>query len=109
MLFSFYPTITQNYFIFCFVVCLGILQWTAARNRRLELSPLGSWGLGWPGIVLGALLVVGGFGWFFGFTPGLFTSGLAGGELSTLFGAGGLSALLVTRLIGAIWQYGDRG
>lgn len=104
MLFSFYPTITQNYFIFCFIVSLGALQWVAARNHRPKLSLLGSWGLGRRGVIIGTLLIVGGFGWFFVFTPGLFVSGLAGGELSTLFGAGGLSALLVTRLLSMFWQ-----
>jgi len=104
MLFSFYPTITKNYFVFCFIACLGALQWTAARNHRLKLSPLGPWGLGRIGTIIGTLLIVGGFSWFFVVTPGLFVSGLAGGELSTLFGAGGLSALLVTRLLNLLWQ-----
>jgi hypothetical protein len=54
-------------------------------------------------------LVTFGFGWFFTFTPGLFSPGLAGGELTTLFGAGGLSALLVTRLAGGVWQKGGIG
>ena len=65
MLFSFYPLITQNYFICLFVVCLGTLQWVAARNRRLKLSPLGPWGLGRMGAIIGVLLIIGGFGWFF--------------------------------------------
>lgn len=80
------------------------MQWAAARNHRLNLSPFGPWGLGRTGTVIGTLLIIGGFGWFFVFTPGLFVSGLAGGELSTLFGAGGLSALLVTRLLSKFWQ-----
>ena len=45
-----------------------------------------------------------GFVWFFTKTSGLFTSGLAGGELSTLFSAAGLSALFLTRLAGGLWQ-----
>jgi hypothetical protein len=104
MLFSFYPTLTRNYFVLCFIVCLGTLQWIAARNGKLTLSLLGWWGLGWPGTILGLLFVIGGFAWFFGFTPGLFAPGLAGGELTILFGAGGLSALLAARLAGAGWQ-----
>ncbi len=86
------------------MVCLGSLQWSAARNHKLNISLMGLWGLGWLGTITGALLVIGGFSWFFTFTPGLLNSGLAGGELSTLFGAGGLCALLVTRLAGAFWQ-----
>ncbi len=104
MLFSRYPTITQNYFMLCFVVCLGILQWSAARNRKPALSLLGRWGVGWPGLVGGGLLIVGGFAGYFVFTPGLFSPGLAGGELSILFGAGGLSALGVTRLAVLFWH-----
>jgi hypothetical protein len=104
MLFSLYPIITQHYFIFCFIVCLGALQWATARNNKPALSLLGAWGLGWPGIMLGSLLVIGGFIWFFNYTPGLFEQGLAGGELSTLFGAGGLSALLTARLAGMLWD-----
>jgi hypothetical protein len=107
MLFSQYPTISQNYLILCFVVCLGTLQWSAARNRRLGLSLLGRWGLGKSGSIVGIFLITAGFGWFFTVTPGLFDTGLAGGELATLFGVGGLSALLVTRLLGSFWQKFD--
>ncbi len=103
MLFSSYPTLTQNYFILSFIICLGTLQWAAARNDKPALSLLGSWGLGWPGTLCGTALTVVGFAWFFTFTPGLFESGLAGGELSTLFVAGGSSALGITRLVGAVW------
>jgi hypothetical protein len=104
MLFTLYPTITQNYFILCFVSCLGTLQWAAAHNHKPALSLLGRWGLGWAGKAVGLLLIGGSFSWFFAFTPNLFAPGLAGGELSTLFVAGGLCALLVTRLAGAFWQ-----
>ena len=104
MLFSLYPTITQHYFLLCFIVSLGMLQWSAARNHRLGLSLLGTWGLTRPGTIAGILLVVGGFSWFFATTPGLFDSGLAGGELSLLFAAGALSALMVTRLGSICWQ-----
>jgi len=104
MLFSLYPVITQNYLILCFVVCLGTLQWIAARHKKLELSLLGPWGVGRTGAALGVLLIIGGFGWFFSRTPGLFTAGLAGGELTTLFGIGGVSALLLARLAGEIWK-----
>ncbi len=104
MLFSFYPTITQNYALLCFIVSLGTLQWSAARNNSLNLSLLGPWGLGWAGTMVGISLVVGGLSWFLASTPGLFEPGLAGGELSTLFGAGGLCALFITRLSGALWE-----
>lgn len=105
MLFSLYPTITHHYFILCFVACLGTLQWAAARSHKPAISWLGRWGLGWPGLGIGLLLVVGSLGWFFDATPGLFTPGLAGGELSTLFVAGSLSALAVARLVGSFWQW----
>jgi hypothetical protein len=108
MLFSLYPTITQNYFILSFVACIGALQLAAARNDNLRLSLLGPWGLSRLGLFFGAALIVAAFGWFFLFTPGLFVSGLAGGELSTLFAAGGLSALLTARLSGAVWQLSCR-
>lgn len=108
MLFSFYPTITQNYFILCFVICLGTLQWAAARNHKPALSLLGRWGLGRPGMLVGAGLVLGGFSWFFTATPGLFAEGLAGGELSSLFVGGGLAALALTRLAAALWTRIDK-
>lgn len=104
MLFALYPLITQNYFILCFTVSLGALQWAAARNHKPALNLLGPWGLGLTGQLVGAGLVLGGFGWFFAATPGLFETGLAGGELSTLFSAAGLSALGVARLGGLFWQ-----
>lgn len=104
MLFANYPEITQNYFILCFLVSLGALQWVAARNRNNMLSLFGPWGFGRVGVMAGAALILSGFGWFFACTPGLFETGLAGGELSTLFAAGGLSALLLTRLMAALWQ-----
>ena len=108
MLFTQYPIITQHYFILSFLICLGTLQWSAARNRKQALSLLGRRGLGRPGKVSGLLLMCGGFGWFFMATPGLFRPGLAGGELTLLFGAGGLSALILARLAGTFWQWLDR-
>jgi hypothetical protein len=104
MLFTLYPLITQNYFLLCLIVCLGTLQWAAARHHKPAISLLGRWGLGWPGQVAGLLLVIGGFGWFFTVTPGLFAPGLAGGELSPLFAGGCLLAVLIARLSGAMWQ-----
>ena len=104
MLFALYPHITQNYFILCFLACLGILQWSAARHQRLPLSVLGPWGLGWSGMIVGLSLTIAAFGWFFWATPRLFQPGLAGGELSSLFAAGGGSALLVARLAGLAWE-----
>jgi hypothetical protein len=55
-------------------------------------------------MALGLGLAVAAFVWFFSATPGLFTEGLAGGELSSLFAAGGGCALFVTRLAGLLWQ-----
>jgi hypothetical protein len=108
MLFTQYPIITQHYFVLSFVVCLGTLQWAAARNQTQALSIFGRKGLGRGGRVSGLLLVCGGFGWFFMATPGLFRPGLAGGELTLLFSAGSLSALVLARLAGAFWQWLDR-
>jgi len=104
MLFSLYPTITLNYFVLCVLACLGTLQWSAARNYRLEISLLGRAGFGLFGQIAGTTVVLLVLGWFFAATPGLFTEGLAGGELSLLFGAGAVCALLITRLAGAFWQ-----
>ncbi len=104
MLFALYPTITQHYFLLAFLTCLGTLQWIAARRGKLHLSLSGPWGLGRLGAGLGILCVITSFGWFFLATPGLFEPGLAGGELSTLFAAGGGCALVVTRLAGACWH-----
>jgi hypothetical protein len=109
MLFSQYFEITLNYFLLAFLISLGTLQWVAARHQKSGLNLLGPWGNGWPGQGLGLLMVVASFTNFFLTTPGLFSPGLAGGELSLLFGAGGGCALLGTRLAGAWWQkiYGE--
>ncbi len=108
MLFALYPTISQHYFILCVVSCLGVLQWVAARHHKPTLSLLGRRGLGWSGMVLGVMLIVSSFSWFFTCTPHLFAPGLAGGELSILFVVGGLCALLIARLAGWIWQRVDQ-
>jgi hypothetical protein len=102
MLFTLYPLITQNYFLLSLLVCLGTLQWAAARHHKPAISLLGRRGLGWPGQVVGLGLIIGGFGWFFAVTPGLFVPGLAGGELSLLFALGCLLAVITARLSGAI-------
>ncbi len=104
MLFTLYPLITHHYFWLCFIAALGTLQWTAARTHKPAISLFGPWGLGWPGQVVGLGLIVGSFGWFFTATPGLFAPGLAGGELSPLFVAGCLLAMITARLLGAWWQ-----
>jgi hypothetical protein len=104
LLFALYPLISRNYFILCFIVCLGALQWAAARNHRPEINLLGPWGRGWAGLSSGAVLIIGGFTWFMVATPGLFQQGLAGGELFPLFSLGGFSALLVARLASLVWR-----
>ena len=104
MLFTLYPLITQNYLILSFCICLGILQWSAARYNRPSISVLGPWGMGRVGMTAGGLLILGGFTWFFSCTPGLLDPGLAGGELSSLFGLGGVLALLLARLAGGLWR-----
>ncbi|MFN8458213.1 MAG: hypothetical protein U0401_26775 [Anaerolineae bacterium] len=104
MLFTQYPTIVQNYFLLAFLTCLGTLQWVAGRRGQLSLSLLGPWGLGRMGVLAGWVGIIGSFAWFFRSTPGLFAPGLAGGELSALFAAGGGCALVITRLAGACWQ-----
>jgi hypothetical protein len=104
MLFSLYPTLTRHYFILCFVVTVGVLQWAAARNDKPAISLLGPWGLSRAGQLAGLGLVSGGFAWFLAATPGFFDSGLAGGELSILFSLAGLSGLAFTRLLARFWQ-----
>ncbi len=105
------PHLAISYFLLAFVTIVGVLQFVAARHRLVGLSLVIS-GRGrrsayegrrsaW-GYVLAAVLVVGGFAWFFAATPEVFDPGLAGAELAFLFGIAGVCALVFTLLASSI-------
>lgn len=82
------------YFIFCFAAILGIIQAVAVRYDRRDFV----WLKGQRGYALSALLVAGGFIWFFAADQEIFIPGLAGGELFTLFVAAFSVAIPSTRI-----------
>lgn len=84
-----------NYFIFCLVAILGMIQAVAAHYTRRDLL----WFDGTIGYVLGGLAIVGGFIWFFITDQEIFIPGLAGGELFTIFVAAFVLAVPITRII----------
>jgi len=87
--------LTPNYLLFCFIGSLGALQFVAGKYARRDLTPLP------PRVaqVLGVILVVGAFVWFFNVEPGLFIPGLAGGELLVFSALGFILALVVVRVV----------
>jgi hypothetical protein len=83
-----------KYFLLSFIAVVGVLQLMATSQKLVGLSLGGR--VSALGIPLGVSLVLGAFVWFFSTTPEVFSPGLAGAELSLLFGAGGLCALMFT-------------
>src|SRR5690348_10577234 len=90
--------LTPNYLFFCFLASLGVLQFVAGKYARRDLMLLPPR----AAQVVGVILVVGAFVWFFLAEPGIFIPGLAGGELLTFSLASFLAALLITRLVAAV-------
>ncbi len=88
-------TQAAHYFTSCLVAILGTLQAVAARYQRREVL----WLDGWAAYFFGAVCVVGSLAWFFLTDEEIFTPGLAGGELFTVFAAAFLAAVLLTRIL----------
>jgi len=89
------PALSLKYLGLCFFSVMGVLQVVAGRRDIEGLSLLPSSLRRWqvPG---GIILVVLSYAVFFTITPEVFTPGLAGAELITLFGAGCVLALVFT-------------
>ncbi len=84
-----------HYSIFCLVAILGTLQAVAARYQRRELL----WLEGRAAYLFGAMCVAGALAWFFLTDEEIFTPGLAGGELFTVFVVALLAAVPLTRIL----------
>ncbi len=84
-----------DYFLLCLVAILGTVQGVAVRYRRPDLI----WLEGAPGYVLSVFLVAGSFVWFFLTDKEIFSPGLAGGELFTLFVVAFVVAVPTTRVV----------
>ena len=84
-----------NYFVLCFAAILGTIQCVAVRYGRSDLI----WLEERAGYALSAVMVAGGFVWFFLTDQEIFIPGLAGGELFTLFVAALLVAIPLTRCV----------
>jgi hypothetical protein len=84
-----------HYFFFCLAGILGAIQGVAVHDHRADLL----WLEGCRGYVLGALMIAGGYAWFFLVDQKIFIPGLAGGELFTLFAAAFVVAVPFTRMV----------
>jgi undecaprenyl-diphosphatase len=78
--------LVRNYLVFAFVACLGALQ--VARARRDGTS-----------YTVGIAILVGAFFGFYALAPELLTPGLAGGEMTFLFGGAALLAAVITQVV----------
>lgn len=81
------------YLVFCFIGSFGALQFVAAKYARRDLTPLPA-----PfAQIVGVVLVVLAFVWFFNARADLFIPGLAGGEFVVYAFSGFLGAFVVAR------------
>lgn len=71
--------LAPNYFVFCFIASLGVLQFVAARYGLRGMMLLPRRASTWVGLAIILFAYV----WFFAVQPDLYIPGLAGGELST--------------------------
>ena len=98
------PWLTLKYLSLCFFSVLGVLQIVAGRRDIEGLSLLPASLRRWQ-IPLGVILAIAAFAVFFAVTPEVFTPGLAGAELITLFGVGAVLALLFALAIAQLrWK-----
>ncbi len=94
--------IEASYFIFAFVAVVGVLQVMAARHKLRGLSFIRDMRKPLPGYLLGAVLIVGTFGWFFSTQKGIFIPGPAGAQFLFLFSTASLCALVATLLLSTL-------
>jgi len=85
-----------------FITIVGALQFVAARHGLIGLTLIGSARKPIWSYLLASALIVGAFAWFFFATPEVFIPGLAGPELTFLFGTAGICALAFTLLASSI-------
>jgi pimeloyl-ACP methyl ester carboxylesterase len=90
-----------GYLLFSFLSALGILQWVSMRAHLVGLELFDYSKCRGLGVVLTLLLPVSGLVWFMATQwGGIFAPGPAGSEISLLFGAAAVAAVLVS-LVGA--------
>lgn len=95
------------YLAFAFLSALGALQAVAARYRIVGLAFVDYSDHPWRGYILGAVLALaGGLTFFVTQWEMIFTPGPAGAELTILFGAAALAAVLVTFLLASLLHCG---
>lgn len=91
-----------EYFLFAFIACCGVLQIAAtyARLKGLCFLPRG-------GYLLGFLLLLGAFWWFFA-TEDRNVRGLEGGQQLGLFNGAMFAALFFSLLLSSLLRLGSR-
>ncbi len=92
------PALALKYLTLCFLTVTGAIQIAAGRREIQGLSLFPYSFRSWQ-VLMGLLLIAGAFAVFFAITPEVFIPGLAGSELMTLFGCGGLIALAFSATI----------
>ena len=97
------PHLAISYFLLAFVTIMGALQFVAARHRLIGLTWIGSAKKPVWGYLLAMVLIMAAFVWFFVATPGIFIPGLAGTELTILFGTAGICAVAFTLLVSSVF------
>lgn len=88
-----------SYFLFASVAIVGVLQVMAARHRLVGLSLVREARKPLLGYLLGAVLIMGAFLWFFTTQEGIFAPGPAGAQFLLLFAAAFICALVNTLLL----------
>lgn len=95
-------SIEASYFIFASAAIVGVLQVMAARYRLIGLSLIRDVRKPLLGYLLGAVLIIGAFLWFFSTQEEIFIPGPAGAELTSLFAAALVCALASTLFLSAL-------
>ncbi len=98
------PLFAASYVAFACVTSLGVYQWATLRAGRDWPGPVFFHSRPAAGALAGLLLVVAGYGGFFGLRwDYVMVPGLAGWELLIAFGTGALIALGIALLSSAIF------
>ena len=98
------PRVAIHYFVLVLVSFVGVLQIVVARYQLTSLSLVPTRRQPWAGVLLGVALIIGVLVWFVVATPEMLRPGLAGLEISLLFAAAALLALVICRLTAALFR-----
>lgn len=98
--------LARDYLLFAFLAQTGVLQIIAARRRLVGLSFINYARRPFLGYILGALLILGSYVWFFATHEAIFQPGPAGSELTFLFAAAGVLAITLALAVAELSRLG---